>query len=431
MASLLLIACGLVAMQATRTAASASRLQSVLGSLESRFAVSHTWVEELEGGDRNVDVRSDILANQAEAARRCARLLDGSRRLGDARFGERAGSLCRGIATFRRMTAIRLADPRSEPENQSAQHRDDVVFTAVMADADAARTRLERVAAAQRDRRGLALVAAILLLLAVVLASWRLARRARRSSPAAELAELRTIKQALVPSAIPERPGLELATCHVPAEAGVAGDFHLVAAGPRGTTAIFVGDVAGKGVLAARRAAYLRASLAAFAPYEDSPRRLLELGNRALMHAAGVSEHFVTLACVVVDPSNGALTWASAGHPPPVRLDTGSALEAGPSLPLGLSSELRLEEQTLELELGDGLLLYTDGLTEARPGGVETLDLLGPERVGRLVREHAGDDPRELTDALRALAEQHSGGRLADDLCLVALRLARVGAAVS
>src|SRR4051794_7245739 len=99
----------------------------------------------------------------------------------------------------------------------------------------------------------------------------------------AELAELRTIKQALVPPPVPPRPGLEFATCHVAAVDGVAGDFHLVVACQRGKTAIFVGDVAGKGIAAARRGAFLRASFGTFAQYEDSPRRLLELANRALL----------------------------------------------------------------------------------------------------------------------------------------------------
>ena len=343
----------------------------------------------------------------------------------------RAGSLCRGIAGFRSVTARRLSELRVEPTDPSGRHSDDVLFDSVLDDADAIRARLGQVADNRRTRRAWALTVAAVLLLAALSGAAVLALRARRARPGSELEELRTIKQALVPSEIPERPGLELATCHVAAEAGVAGDFHLVVRGPRDTTAIFVGDVAGKGILAARRAAYLRASLGAFAPYEDSPRRLLELGNRALMHAEGVSERFVTLACVVVDPSEGSLTWASAGHPPPIELDTGKPLEAAPTLPLGVTHDLRLEERKLELREGDGLLLYTDGLSEARTDGLDTPDLLGAERIGRVVREHAGAGPHELADALRSVAEQHSGGRLADDLCLVALRVDRAGAAVS
>ena len=96
-------------------------------------------------------------------------------------------------------------------------------------------------------------------------------RRLLEAQRDAELGELRTIKEALVPDAIPDRVGLEIATCHVPAEEGVAGDFHLVAEGPEALTTFFVGDVAGKGFAAARRGAYVRAALATFAPNELSP----------------------------------------------------------------------------------------------------------------------------------------------------------------
>ena len=426
-----LLACGLVVVDATRSITVASRQQSVLGTLESRFAVSHTWLEELAGGDGGINARRDILTAQTQAGRLCRRLRERTAALDDSPLDDRVGSLCRGIAQFRSLTVRRLSEPRVSLTDPSGRHSDDVIFASVLVDADAIRGRMELLADNQRTRRGRALGVAAALLLTALLGAAVLALRARRARPGPELEELRTIKLALVPTEIPERPGLELATCHVAAEAGVAGDFHLVVRGPRDTTAIFIGDVAGKGILAARRAAYLRASLAAFAPYEDSPRRLLELANRALMHAAGVSEHFVTLACVVVDPSAGSLTWASAGHPPPIELDTGRPLETAPTLPLGLTHDLRLEERQLEVHEGDGLLLYTDGLSEARTDELGTPDLLGAKRIGRVVREHAGAGLDELAGALRHVAEQHSGGRLADDLCLVALRVDRVCAPVS
>ena len=81
--------------------------------------------------------------------------------------------------------------------------------------------------------------------------------------------------------------------------------------------------------------------------------------------------------------------------------------------------------------MGSGLLLHTDGLSEARADGDGSPDLLGAERVRQLVCERAGSGCQPLIDDLRALAERHSDGRLADDLCLVALRLMGVTAATS
>lgn len=250
-------------------------------------------------------------------------------------------------------------------------------------------------------------------------------RRRREALREAELDELRTIKQALVPPDVGVHDGVEIATCHVPATEGVAGDFHLVADGPHGTTVVVVGDVAGKGIAAAQRAAYLRTALATFAPYEDDPCRLLELGNRSLLDAAGVSHMFVTAVCVVLAPGRRRVTWASAGHPAPIHVPSSRPLDGRPCPPLGLTADLECPCHECELEPGAGLLLYTDGLTEARSDDSAQLALLGDEPISRLVRERGDTDPHGLTNELRTLAERHSGGRLADDLCMVALRFTR------
>lgn len=248
-------------------------------------------------------------------------------------------------------------------------------------------------------------------------------RRRREALREAELAELRTIKQALVPPEVGERDGVEIATCHVAAEDGVAGDFHLVADGPRGSTIVVVGDVAGKGIAAARRAAYLRATLATFAAYEDNPCRLLQLGNRSLLDSAGVSHMFVTAVCAVLTPDSRRVRWSSAGHPPPIHAPSGIPLAGSPCLPLGLTAELDCSYHEVDLDPDAGLLLYTDGLTEARTDEPVSPSLLGVDRVSRLVSQLPDADPHELADALRALATRHSDGRLADDLCMVALRV--------
>ena len=184
-----------------------------------------------------------------------------------------------------------------------------------------------------------------------------------------------------------------------------------------------VGDVAGKGVDAARRAAYVRATLANFALYADGPAQLLEMCNRALIDAIGVSDRFVTVACVMVQPARRAVTWASAGHPAPVRLDDGTMLPSRPGLPLGLRAPLDLEEQLLDVESGGGLLLYTDGLSEARRVDADDPELLGMARVATEIRAHANAPPEEIATRLHDVVAAHSDGKLADDLCMIALRV--------
>jgi serine phosphatase RsbU (regulator of sigma subunit) len=132
-----------------------------------------------------------------------------------------------------------------------------------------------------------------------------------------ELENLRAIRDALTPPELPRRPGLELAALFQPAaEERVSGDFYLVAEGPLHSTVLVVGDVVGHGLWAARRAAFIRTTFAAIAPFSDDPRRLLSWANTALIERAGTSADFVSAACLTYLPDQRLLRWAYAGHPP-------------------------------------------------------------------------------------------------------------------
>ncbi len=249
-----------------------------------------------------------------------------------------------------------------------------------------------------------------------------------------ELAELRALRSALVPPEVPDRPALALATCFVPAQERVSGDFFMVNEGPENSTVVAVGDVVGKGLEAARRAAFVRAALAAYAPYNDDPCRLLELANAALVERAGASEEFVTATCAVYRPADHSLSWSLAGHPPPMLLDDGRRLNGvSPGLPLGLGERVECSRADRALDAGDGFLLFTDGLTEARRGFSEVIatgrarerprpELFGTDRIAAVLAEHAGEEPGDVVQALRSAAERFTGGSLADDLCMVAVR---------
>ena len=148
---------------------------------------------------------------------------------------------------------------------------------------------------------------------------------------------------------------------------------------------IVLGDVAGKGVQAARRAAFVRTVLATGAPFLDDPGRLLEMANHTLIERAGESSDFVTALCVLLD--------SRAGDRPVVFRGPFASLEArhgnGTGSPTlrpapGRRLEAFMTTQSIRLLRGGGLLMYTDGLTEARPRGVT--DLFGTERVTAHVR---------------------------------------------
>jgi serine phosphatase RsbU (regulator of sigma subunit) len=235
-----------------------------------------------------------------------------------------------------------------------------------------------------------------------------------------ELGELRGIQQAIAPRHTPRRPSLELASCYVPAEQGAAGDFYLVTAGPADTTVVVVGDVAGKGVDAARRAAFVRTAFATSAPFTDDPCRLLELANTALLEQQAEPVMFVTCACIVFSPSEHRMTWALAGHPAPLWLDDGTPLNSViPGYPLGVERQLNCTSATALFSPGCGLMAFTDGLSEARRDGGE---LFGTDRIARTLATLRGASPARVVRELRREAERFAGGALPDDLCIVALR---------
>ena len=178
---------------------------------------------------------------------------------------------------------------------------------------------------------------------------------------AGELRDLQAMRDVLAPADHPARPGVELECAFAPSADGVAGDFYLVAPGPdEDSTVLAVGDVAGKGFEAARRATFVRTSLATFAGFVDEPCQLLQLSNQVLVERTGVSSTFVTAIAAVLHPREGRVTWASAGHPPPLRLDTGETLNgARSSPPLGVTESLSCDAGRAELDPGAGLLLYT------------------------------------------------------------------------
>jgi serine phosphatase RsbU (regulator of sigma subunit) len=246
--------------------------------------------------------------------------------------------------------------------------------------------------------------------------------RERLETAEHELEDLRAIRDALTPPELPRRPGLELAAAFLPAVAErVSGDFYLVAAGPQDSTVLVVGDVVGHGLQAARRASFIRTTFAAVAPFSDDPTRLLSWANTALIERAGTSTEFVTAGCVTYLPGEQLVRWAYAGHPPALWLDDGQELRAPrQGIALGLAADLGSAEGSRPAPGGAGVLLYTDGLTEARHDG----EMFGLDRVTAALGGLHGASPTEAVAVLRARVADHAYGTLTDDLCLLAARIA-------
>jgi phosphoserine phosphatase RsbU/P len=243
--------------------------------------------------------------------------------------------------------------------------------------------------------------------------------RERLADVEVELDDLRAIRDALTPPKLPSRPGLELAASFLPATEQVSGDFYLVAGAPQDASVVVVGDAAGKGRSAARQAAFVRTVFATTAPFSDDPARLLGWANAVLAERQAEDPGFVTVACVTISPRERELRWGYAGHPAALWLDTAEELGGARTHPLGISEELNPTTGTHELAPGRGVLLYTDGVTEARRDG----ELFGPTRLTDAIHALEKQSPSGIVAALTAEVQQFTDNRLADDVCIVAARV--------
>ncbi|MFE9782186.1 PP2C family protein-serine/threonine phosphatase [Streptomyces sp. NPDC005775] len=209
-------------------------------------------------------------------------------------------------------------------------------------------------------------------------------RRAERDKAAiAKFAS--TLQRTLVPPALPAVPGLELA-CHYktasPQEVG--GDFYDVFPVGGGRWAFFLGDVCGKGAEAASITSLTRYTLRAAALVDADPTASLQALNTALLLDAAVGTRFCTAVVGMIEPSaDGSFTVkvATGGHPPAYHLSpiegAGVRVEevrAKGGMLVGAFAEATFASRTLHLEPGQGLLVYTDGLTEARTADGDMLN---------------------------------------------------------
>lgn len=177
-----------------------------------------------------------------------------------------------------------------------------------------------------------------------------------------EAEEARAIQQALFPKSVPLLPGFTFETCWQPAGA-LAGDWFDFVPLENGHWGIVLADVSGKGMPAALLMSATRAMLRTIAKQNSSPGKTLAHLNQVLLEDFPVNK-FVTMIIGVLDAESRQVTFASAGHPRPLFINGDCrfiSLEPGLPLGLGVSS---FPEQTVKLEPGTRLLLYTDGITE-------------------------------------------------------------------
>lgn len=209
-------------------------------------------------------------------------------------------------------------------------------------------------------------------------------------------------------------------------EAYVGGDFYDLIRLPERHACVIMGDVSGKGVEAASVSAAVKTALGAYAWEGLSPARMVSLLNDFLLGFSRI-ETFATLFLGIVDLESSTLTYCSAGHPPAlmVRAETGELTLLGvQSGVVGAFEGLSYRNGEVSVDPGDILLLYTDGVTEARnPDGA----FFGEDGLRDAVAREAALGFEGLCDRVLDDVTSFAGGTLGDDVALVVLRFDGVG----
>jgi PAS domain S-box-containing protein len=230
----------------------------------------------------------------------------------------------------------------------------------------------------------------------------------------------KTLQEGLLPSALPEIPRVELAVRYRAAmqEADVGGDFYDVFASGGGWMFV-AGDVVGKGAKAAAITGLARHTLRAAALYEQSPSQMLRVLNRAMLDQFTDDEQFCTVVCAHLRGRD--LHVASGGHPLPLILTRdGTVRTIGrPGTLIGVLDDVALEEDTVRLEPGDTVVLYTDGVPDAlgRDGR------FGHERLAAVLSLCVGMPPAQIVERIDRAVSGYRVGAPTDDSAIVAFRL--------
>ena len=231
--------------------------------------------------------------------------------------------------------------------------------------------------------------------------------------------ELEAIRAALTPSTLPELAGVDAGAAFVASEYGVSGDFYLLTNGPDDTTIAIVGDVVGHGPKAARLATFIRARFAAFAAGTSDPAEILTLANAALLERPGRDDELVSAVCLRFREADSTLSYALAGHPPPMHLPSLAELQPrGSTLLLGVSADLPLDTADVTLDRAGGVLVYTDGATDVQQGETR----LGSDGLSRLLGPLVRLPARVLVQEAHKAVLGWADRPLGDDLCILVLR---------
>jgi len=236
----------------------------------------------------------------------------------------------------------------------------------------------------------------------------------------------RSLQQTLLPPVTPSIPGVEVGAIYRAAGDGdeVMGDFYDIFESAGGRWNVVLGDVCGKGIEAAKLTGLSRYTLRAGAMRESRPSRALGLLDEALrMDKAMTDSRFVTAVMLALDRHEDGMTvtLSSAGHVPVVLRSRDGVDQISPAGgALGVMPDVRLDDVELLLRPDDTIVLYTDGVTEARDRQGRQF---GEQRLADTIAGAQGD-PQAIARAIESAVTAHAGPTNHDDIAIVVLRIA-------
>lgn len=231
------------------------------------------------------------------------------------------------------------------------------------------------------------------------------------------------LRHILLPEDLPQPVGLEVYAYYEPAEttSGLGGDYYDVLHLGDDLWGLAIGDVSGKGLEAGRSTAMTKYVVRSFALEYRSPAKTIAQADRALTAQMGESE-FVTIFFAVIDAGSRTLTYCNAGHPSGLLHSSASGgletLEVGGGV-VGFGQTGEFEEETVQLQVGDLLVLCTDGVLEARHEN----DEYGLERLGAVIQANAGRTLKNIAKAITEDVRTFTGNLIRDDMALLLARV--------
>ena len=238
-----------------------------------------------------------------------------------------------------------------------------------------------------------------------------------------------TLQSTLLPE-VPIRDDVEVGLLYKSAGpvGKVGGDFYDFVELDDNRMAVAVGDVCGKGLEAATYTAMIKFMLRAYLGEGLLPGDCLTRLNRAISKQIPI-ERFVTVSLAIVDTAGASITFSSAGHPPLFICGDGKAnqLKASQSIPLGVITDYKYLSTQATIVGACSILMYTDGLIEARPDGG---DPFGESRIIETLAGRCCEPAQKVADSLIQAAVDYSGGALRDDIALLVVRLIKNTSAI-